>query len=292
MDRSKESNASIAADTRLTAVLEKYRAELEAIPKQEFVNITISRERMLALTDRVVTNMREHEPTFEQEIAPARAAQRRAELKRLPERAQVFFAADLLSAAVYTPAEEREWNELRTRVAEHDRVLFKWASPLFGDDAELKSVLDDIQAGTGHQDSAEDVVRLVVMFRDHWPEADGQTPITREYLDRAEIDATRMLDLLENKAGAEARDLARRAFTAWAHDYRELISLGRYLERSKPDVLTRFPGIHAERTRARRPGDQPDGGDPAGDTPGNDGGDDGGAGAPDTGGAGGAGNAS
>jgi hypothetical protein len=62
---------------------------------------------------RCVHDLEDHEPTLEQEIAPTRAAQRRIEQGRLLERAQVFFAADLLAHQVFSPAEEQEWARLR-----------------------------------------------------------------------------------------------------------------------------------------------------------------------------------
>jgi hypothetical protein len=90
------------------------------------------------------------------------------------------------------------------------------------------------------------------------------TAITREYLDAAEADATRMVEFLSGKDSAQARDLAGRAFTAWARDYRELMALGRYLARHEPDATARFPGIHAERTSTRRDSGTPGNGSTAG----------------------------
>jgi hypothetical protein len=249
----------IADRPRLTAILDKYHAELMAIPKNEFITMTVSRDRALELTEHMVASMTVYEPRLDQEIVPERARQRRHELRGLPERAQTFYAADLLAEEAYTPVEERERRQIFERVAEHDRTLLKWARPLFGDHPERAALLDSIQRGTGHQDSAEDVVRLVTMFRGNWTDAEGKTPITREYLDAAEADATRMVEFLSGKDSAQARDLARRAFTAWARDYRELMALGRYLARHEADATTRFPGIHAERTSTRRvSGGEPD----------------------------------
>jgi hypothetical protein len=257
---------------RLTAILDKYHAELMAIPRGQFIAMTVPRDRVLALTEHILASMSAYEPRLDQVFLPAYASELRNELGRLPERAQAFYAADLLAEEAYTPAEEQERRQVFERVAEHDRTLLKWARPLFGDHPGRAQILDDIQRGTGHQDSAEDVVRLVALFRGNWAEAEGQTPITGEHLDAAEADATRMLEFLSGKNAAEARDLVRRAFTAWAWDYREIMALGRYLARDEPDVAIRFPGIHAERTGVRRGKNEPGGDTAAGnDEPGGDG---------------------
>jgi hypothetical protein len=223
-----------------------------AIPKDQFIAVTVSRERVQALTWHILTQISYWMPRLDQELAAERAQQRRDEQNRLGERAHAFYAADLLAEEAYAPAPGQERQRLFERVAEHDRILLKWARPLFGDDPRRAEILDDIQRGTGYQDSADDVVRLVAMFRGNWAEAEGKTPITRDFLDSAEADATRMFGFLSDTDGAEARDLARRAFTAWARDYRELMALGRYLARDDKDVLLRFPGIHAERAGVRR----------------------------------------
>jgi hypothetical protein len=263
---------SIPERRRMTAVLEAFRAELEAIPRERFVTINVLRDRVMELTETTLSSFQTYAPALEARLSPADATQRRAELDRLPLRAQAYYAADLLAEEAYADERGNQRRKLFERVAEHDRTLMKWARPLFGDDAELALLLDTIQRGTGHQDSADDVIRLVGVFRSHWSEAAGQTPITEGYLDEAEADATQMLEALSKGKPREARDLARRAYTAWHTDYQEIMLLGRYLARHETDTAARFPGVYPVRTSAggnqadEQPDEQPDDQDTGGET--------------------------
>ena len=137
-------------------------------------------------------------------------------------------------------------------MAGYDKYLLKWAWPLFGDDDRMAETLADIQRGRGVQDDAEDVIRLVQLFRARWDRADGQTPVTLEYLTRAETDATALITLLEAGTRDKQRELARRAFNAWRNDYRDIMLLGRYLLRDQDKAAEMFPGIRARRSPPTR----------------------------------------
>jgi hypothetical protein len=243
---------SIPERRRMTAILEEFRAELEAIPRERFVTINVQRDRVMELTEITVASFQKYAPELAARLSAGDAKQRREELERVPLRAQAYYAADLLAEEAYADERGKRRRQLFDRVAEHDRTLMKWARPLFGDDAELAALLDDIQHGTGHQDSADDVIRTVGVFRGHWSQAAGQTPITEAYLDEAEADATQMLESLSQGKPQEARDLARRAYAAWHADYQEIIALGRYLARHEADAAASFPGVRPVRTSTAR----------------------------------------
>ena len=242
-------------EKRMSEVLESARAELAELPADTVVRANVQRTRAVALTRTLVSNFPQVEVLLDDELSPARAAQRRAQWLRLTDRALAFFAADLARETGGRARKDR-FTELVELVARHDTYLLGWAWPLFGGDEKLADVLGDIRAGTGHQDSTEDVIRLVAMYRERWDQAEGKTPVTREYLAQAEADATEMVGLLDSAAGDGRRDLARRAYTAWRNDYHDLVSLARYLLQGSSDLEARFPGIATASRGASRGSDE------------------------------------
>lgn len=227
---------------RMIAILEQFRAELEAIPREQFAKINVLRGRVLELTDLVLESFTPCVPMMKEMFSPTLISKMAERRERVSLLAQAFFAADLLATEEFGDVAANDRNLLFGRVAEHDKMLLKWAWPLFGDDEVLKKLLADIQRDTGHQDDAEDTIRLVRMFRTNWAAAAGKTPIDEAYLDQAEADATEMIAMLTSKA-EQMRDLARRGFTAWRIEYREIIRVGRFLRFHEPNVLELFPGI-------------------------------------------------
>ncbi|MFO7566570.1 MAG: hypothetical protein R6X02_28260 [Enhygromyxa sp.] len=187
---------------------------------------------------------------LDEQLAPARVEERKQQLGRLDRRAWIFYAADFSAEEINSNTAKKERRELARAVTEHDRFLFKWALPIFGDDPEYAQTLADISRGTGARDDAEDVLCLVAMFRENWAQVEGQTMVTKERIDQAVADATTQLDLLRNGQVNPARKLADAAYSAWYHDYNELMQLGRYLGRGEPDLTERFPGVREMFTRS------------------------------------------
>ncbi|MBK9258337.1 MAG: hypothetical protein IPM54_00700 [Polyangiaceae bacterium] len=126
-----------------------------------------------------------------------------------------------------------------------------WAAPAFKNNAKATEILADIRRGRGIRDDADDTLRLVALFRDNWDSVQGKTPITIEYLAKADEDATALLLLVDG--GSEdikgsPRDLRRRAYTQWHRAYTELFHVGRYLTRNDPEAHAQFSAISNERT--------------------------------------------
>jgi len=243
-------------ERRMSEVLEQSREELLELPEDSLVRANVQRGEAVVLTRTTVASFAVIEPMLDDELSPARAARRRAQARGLTDRALAFFAADLAREENRNLSEDQVV-ELSERVAGHDKYLLKWAWPLFGDDDRMAETLADIQRGRGIQDDAEDVIRLVELFRARWDQADGQTPVTLEYLTRAETDATALITLLEAGTRDKQRELARRAFNAWRNDYRDIMLLGRYLLQDQDNAAEMFPGIRARRNPPTRsqPGD-------------------------------------
>ena len=251
-EREQMNDVTTNDERRMSEVLERSREELLGLPAESLGQANVQRSHAMVLTRTVLTNFQLIEPGLDDELSAGRAARVRVRARGLTDRVLAFFAADLAREQLEGTQQDLRI-ELGERVFGHDRYLLKWAWPLFGDDPVKSEILADIQRGRGVQDDAEDVIRLVGMFRTHWDQADGQTPVTRDYLTRAETDATELITLLEADSQDSKRDLARRAFTAWRDDYREIMFLGRYLLRGSSNVSELFPGIRPPRSTPARP---------------------------------------
>jgi hypothetical protein len=241
----------IVKDTLPPNLNDLYKAsldELEALEPERFIRRMVSRARALELSNVMLGSWGPMQHLLDELLAPDVAKQHKLELARLDRRAWVYYAAELAAEEVRLDTNRQERRELAARVAEHDRFLFKWALPVFGD--EYEDTLRDISRGNGARDDAEDVLRLVSLFRDNWQAASAvQQIITPVYLEAAAADAAKQLDLLRNGQINRARTLADAAYTLWYIDYMELMHLGRYLSRGDLDAMTRFPGVREPAVR-------------------------------------------
>lgn len=79
-------------------------------------------------------------------------------------RAWVYYGTDLRAEEIRSNKARKERLKLAKTVAGHDRLI-GWAWPLFGSDPEDAETLRDISRGTGRRDDAEDVLRLVDLYR-------------------------------------------------------------------------------------------------------------------------------
>ena len=127
---------------------------------------------------------------------PKMASEIRHNLEVLPEKAKVFHSSDLFFTESGQEDKEKR-AELSPAVKEHDHELFQWAWPLFNSNKAILPTLIDIKAGSGNWNTAEDVVRLGDVYTDNWEFAEGKTPITMEYINKAVKDAQDFMDLLD-----------------------------------------------------------------------------------------------
>jgi hypothetical protein len=229
---------------KLEALVEQARPELEAVDPTSFVRRVVTRPRVLVLSNILLDSWAALVDQLDQVLAPAHAEQHKAALMRLDTRAWVFYAADLAAREIHANTARKQRRALAKVVASHDRFLSKWANVLFGDDPEHAASLRDISRGTGRRDDAEDVLRLVALYRANWDQVkDLQKAVTEARLEQAVADATRQLDYLRNGVTNPARQLAEAAYSLWHADYNALMQLGRYLTWRDGDSLERFPGI-------------------------------------------------
>lgn len=241
----------------LDVLLDSAMPEIQALDPEHYIRRAVSRPRVLELTNILLMSWATLVDAIDQELSPLLAKQRKLELGRLDARAWTFYKADLAAEELHANVVRTQRRALARAVAEHDRFLLKWATPLFGDDPVHAETLRDIARGTGARDDAEDVLRLAALFRSNWDKIEAlQQIVTRSYLDHAVADATRQLDVLRNGMTNPARKLADAAYSLWYRDYYELMHLGRYLCRGELDANSRFPGVR-EAMAPRAVEDQP-----------------------------------
>lgn len=228
----------------LAELIELAMPELENFDHSLQVRRIISRARVLQLNEVLLTSWTERIHLIDEELSADRAKQRKDALNRLESRAWVYYGTDIRAEEIRSNKARKERLKLAKTVAEHDHFLLGWAWPLLGSDPENAVTLRDISRGTGRRDDAEDVIRLVDLYRDHWSEIkDMQKAVTEARLNQAQADATKQLDYLRNGAGNPARKLADAAYSLWYVDYTDLMRLGRYLTWNDPESIQRFPGV-------------------------------------------------
>jgi len=244
---------------RMHELLAAARNDLLALPTASLERPRVTRERAVQLTTTLRQEVEPLLPRFAEVLAPDALAARTADYQSLEERALIYYAADLAIDAAGPSAMRAQRADLAAKVHEHDALLSEWAAPLFRKHAAAAAELTAILRGRGVRDDADDTLKLVSLFRRHWPAVQGQTPVTEAYLTEAEADATTLVQLLDQLEGAAntPRDLRRRAFTYWSRPYQEIYHLGRYLLRFDPEAAERLPGLTPERSSRSKPSSPP-----------------------------------
>jgi len=239
---------------KISELVKQYQPRLLKISDASLVRIRISRERVLELTERAHKSFLPLVGELERELSQNRATQRKADFQKLQDLSLVFYGADMAFEEPLPVGHKARLKELIESVKEHDVHLFTWASALFRKDEESLKVLADIRGGKGYLDDAEDTIGLVKLYRKHWKEVKGKTPITESYLDKAESEATELLQLLKRTDTAidSPASVRIRAYTLWAEAYTEIRDLGRYLARRTDNPSELFPGIFPGRSSSSK----------------------------------------
>jgi hypothetical protein len=172
---------------------------LLAMPTASLVQPRVTRERAARLTTILKHEFAPLLSNLTTELSPERAASRKADFDAVEDHALVYYAAELAVEGPWTSDQKARRTELAIKVREYDRYLSRWAVAVFDSDPDAKKVVASILRGRGTRDDADDTVRLVDLFRKHWDNVAGKTPVTTSYLESAEADATELLQLLDGR---------------------------------------------------------------------------------------------
>lgn len=236
------------ADLPAGELLDNARATLLALSEDTLAQPRVDRWAALELSQGVTAAFARYAAAASTEFTPERAASIMEAAGTLVGRARVYEAADDHAESPVSEPERERRVELAKRNRGNDRYLFKWLWALFEGEQELQAQLEDIRHGRGKRDDAQDVLREVELFRQHWARAAGRTPVSVADLEAAEQSAREQLRLLEEQSlehEGSPLDLRRRAYTHWHQAYDLVIRAGRYLAWQDPDAEKLFPGLHA-----------------------------------------------
>lgn len=119
-----------------------------------------------------------------------------AALDRLPSCSKAYYLAEIDAEAHWVPEVLARKQQLSEILTERDQTLVAWIKPAIRKNAEAKARLAEITPGIGVRDEAEDVLRLVQLYRD---QKISSPEITDAFLDESETLATEQLTLLSHQ---------------------------------------------------------------------------------------------
>lgn len=243
----------------LLVAYQEVRAELQAMPPEDG-------GRILVNIPTVVTLVRGSWPNLEAELARiARLPEfNLAALRKLPSYSLALLHVYLL----LLPSAEVE-SRLRTLVAEagpaRERLLVAAeALALLGFvDGERVAA---IRRGTGHLDTANDLIALAQLFRAGGDELLGKTKLAWLEVDRAYVLGMELVDALGRRrvgtdgarAGGESEVECAKLFRLVVRTYEQGRRALSYLRWSEGDVNEKMPSLYTRRRRRRSP-DEPAG---------------------------------
>jgi hypothetical protein len=182
-----------------------------------------------------------------------------AHVDALPTLAMAAWYAHLQWVSSTDDTSTSELDVILARATELRRMLLGDADALA-----LRGLVDpsrvaEIREGRGHLDTANDLVALSALLEESWPRIEGRTAASREEVEEAAVQGTRLLVALSRRgeAGAaiapvgDAADLRARAFTALRKAYHQCRRAVAYLRWDEGDLDVLVPSLFARRKPQR-----------------------------------------
>lgn len=251
------SGVSPADRNRAISMLAERQPLLLAMRDHELVTPAVSAERALLLSAFVQTLARDLAGPYPFQSDYFAEVEALAE-GGLLDGALTYLAAEDALESTWTEQDRDRKAVLRERVGEHLRYLAHFGhAPGPGRDdhltrstidrpiAELDDTADGarwslLSAGAASFDDPHDLLGLVDLMIENPTDFGPRAVVSRERLDEARADALELIRFLERyelptppsgealDADQLARDLLRRAYTAWASDYDRVVRVGRF----------------------------------------------------------------
>jgi len=244
-------NESSTNEDAVSAAFDAVAAEIAAVPETELLPITIDVLGAASTVRGVLPELRAMRPEFESNL-------RHFDFERF-DRLEQYARALTHTQGVYRSATAPKSdvtalaNEL---IAVRDR-LYLSAMSLVGyqlmDGERLKSCKTQL----GYRAVAADVFTLATVFRDHWEQVQGQTPVTLASLVKARNLADELLEAMGLKDQApvtsgEAALTRQKAFTLFVRTYEKARRAVHYLRAADGDADDIAPSLYGSRGNARR----------------------------------------
>jgi hypothetical protein len=165
-------------------------------------------------------------------------------------------------------ADPRDLTEYLNEVAALRSKMLMWAAPLAGAGKFDEAAIARIKEGSGHKDSASDVVALVGLYRSRWEEVKNMCGVTEEELIRAAQIAPAVFSLLSKRefqtnVVTDGSLRVRRAWTLLDRAYGNCRRALAYLRYEEGDADTLAPSLR----RNAGPGTRPTPAEPPTPTP-------------------------
>jgi hypothetical protein len=188
-----------------------------------------------------------------------------ANIDDLPSLAMAAWYAHLQWVASTDPGEP-EFDALLARSTELRRTLLGDADALGQRGLIDAARVEEIRAGRGHLDTANDLVALSALFEEAWPRVANRTAATHDEVEESAVLGTKLLIALSRRgeAGAEisvvddSEDLRARAFTALRVAYDQCRRAVGYLRWSERDADAIAPSLFSRRAPRRKRDDVAD----------------------------------
>lgn len=243
VDLNQEKNNS----QKLTVVFSNLRQTWMIIDAKTLVRPHVGREDVLNLTTHVKESFVGIETLLTDIFSKDHEAKIRDAYARVDDAALGYYQAEIEWESSLVLPVGVDFKKHFGMVREDDKKLFDWAVGPFRENEAAQAVLADIRSGTGRRDDAEDVVRLVGLYRQYGVRT---SDITDAYLDAAEERATAQINYLRSSnpdtTGSFA-DIRRRAYTHWVELYNIIVRAGRYVTKDPEQGAALFPGAHPSR---------------------------------------------
>ncbi len=243
-----ETGSTGTEEMRLKRAFRKLEGEIRAVPASEYAMITVDIQGAVALALAAVPRLRELRPTVTEML--------KVDLKLYDELEDYALALAYAHGAYLVATAPVSLEETGREATDVRRVLMSDAQALATRGLIDGARLREIGGRLGYRNTAFDLIGLVQVLRDAWPEIQGKTPMTLDELENAEVLANQLLIEVGERDGprrvvSEAlRDRAA-AFTLFSRAYQFAQRVLRFVRHDEGDADLILPSLHADKGRRR-----------------------------------------
>ncbi|MEM1010500.1 MAG: hypothetical protein AAGJ35_16015, partial [Myxococcota bacterium] len=229
--------------------LSSQRPKLLEIPDEKVRTPRVSPERAMELSQMVLTAWVPFKTVLSKIFSPKRIEELERAVHMLPTTLFVFLAATLEASTSWSEKEKQRFRALAKKVQRDDLLYMNFCRTVFVSNVEMEKKLDQIQAGRGHQDSAEDVIELTHIIRSSPEVTLPNMFFSEQDVRQSQEDAIQFMWMLKGRQEGKAPkasppDIWHRAYTQWAETYEQIAFTGQYLCALERKDAKDFPRIH------------------------------------------------
>lgn len=260
MTKPKPAPARPASEESAAAAYERVAAELDALPSDRVGTVTLEVSTAVSTVLGASVKL----AGLRGDIAAKLPAHPTKAIDRLTDYALAAQYAYLQSFGAPTASPDRV-RELLTEASALRQRLLVVAEMLAALGLIDATRIAEIRSGTGHVDTANDLIALGATFANDWSKLAGHIPLQEAEIDRAAVLGTELLVALGvRRAGADGEpdakgwaDRKNRALRLMVDAYDEARQAVAYLRWKQGDIDAYTPSLFSRRRRPSRPGEAP-----------------------------------